>query len=357
MHPLGSERIAGLGFEQMVRYAPVAISVVDASGRVIDTNERARELTARLGREVPADLDGAIEIFHSDGRRYERHEWPAVRSITSGEEIVEEEFFYALPDGGRLAIRCSSSPVREKDGEIVAAVLAMADVTEHKRQEQRLTYLAGLLDNTEDAIVAMDERYVLTVWNKGAERLYGWRAEEVVGRHANDVARTNLSEEQRTELRRELTANGRWRGEVTVARKDGTTVEAELISVALRGEQRDITGYLTIHRDISERKRAEQALRLALHLRQRPRAASPGSVARPGADTQGHPREERLAALPRRGRHGARASPPRRDGRARPSRVRAVLRSDRRVGRGARLSLGLRLVGLLPQHQRAPARR
>jgi PAS domain S-box-containing protein len=109
----------------------------------------------------------------------------------------------------------------------------------------------------------MDERYVLTVWNKGAERLYGWRAEEVVGRHANDVARTNLSEEQRTELRRELTANGRWRGEVTVARKDGTTVEAELISVALRGEQRDITGYLTIHRDISERKRAEQALRAA----------------------------------------------------------------------------------------------
>ena len=104
---------------------------------------------------------------------------------------------------------------------------------------------------------------MLTVWNKGAERLYGWRAEEVVGRHAKDVARTDLSEAQRTELRRELADNGRWRGEVTVARKDGTTVDVELITVALRGQQRDITGYLTIHRDISERKGAEEALRAA----------------------------------------------------------------------------------------------
>jgi PAS domain S-box-containing protein len=127
--------------------------------------------------------------------------------------------------------------------------------------EERLGYLAGLLENTEDAVVAMDERYFLTAWNKGAETLYGWRAEEVVGRHAGDVARTNLSEEERAELRRELAANGRWRGELTVARKDGTTVEAELISVALWGEHRDTTGYLTIHRDISERKRAEEKLR------------------------------------------------------------------------------------------------
>lgn len=136
----------------------------------------------------------------------------------------------------------------------------MADVTGQKRQEERLTYLAGLLDNTEDAVVAMDERYFLIVWNKGAARLYGWRAEEVVGRHANEVARTNLSEEERTELRRDLAANGRWRGEVIVLRKDGTTVEAELISVALRGEQQsDITGYLTIHRDIcARRKRCER---------------------------------------------------------------------------------------------------
>ena len=264
MSPLAPEEIAGLGFEEVVRSAPVAISVIAASGRVIYSNARARDLTSRqLGHDMPPDLDGAIDIFHPDGRRYERREWPAVRSITSGEEIAEEEFFYALPDRPRLFISCSSSPVRDEHGEIVAAVLTMTDITERKRQEERLTYLAGLLDNTEDGVVAMDERYFLTVWNKGAERLYGWKAAEVVGRHANEVAVTNLSEEGRDEMRRELAENGRWRGEVAVARKDGTTVDVELVSVVLRGQQDEITGYLTIHRDISERKRAEKELRQA----------------------------------------------------------------------------------------------
>src|SRR3954453_21483878 len=97
MCALSAEQIAGLGFERGVQAAAVSIVVVDASGRVIHSNERARALTAEVGYEMPVDLDRAIDIFHADGRRYERHEWPAVRSLTSGEEIVEEEFYYALP--------------------------------------------------------------------------------------------------------------------------------------------------------------------------------------------------------------------------------------------------------------------
>ncbi|MEA2247596.1 MAG: hypothetical protein QOH46_2125 [Solirubrobacteraceae bacterium] len=261
MAPLRSEEIAGLGFEQVVHDAPMAISVIDASGRVIHSNRRAHELTGRqLGCEMPADLDGAIDIFHLDGRRYERDDWPAVRSIAVGEEIVDEEFFYALPAGARLFVRCSSSPVRDKDGEIVAAVLAMTDVTEHKRQEERLTYLAGLLDTTEDGIVAFDAEWYVTVWNAGAERLYGWTAEEVVGRHTLEVARLDMSQEERTEVRLAVAERGRWRGEVLAYRKDGATVWVELIIVALRGAHGEITGYLGIHRDAGERRRSLQAL-------------------------------------------------------------------------------------------------
>src|SRR6185312_15045898 len=101
-------------------------------------------------------------------------------------------------DASRVRYRCSSWPVYGDDGRIVAAVAVTRDVTEQSRQEDRLTYLAGLLENTEDGVVAMDERYFLTVWNRGAERLYGWTAAEVVGRHADEVARTNLSEQERT---------------------------------------------------------------------------------------------------------------------------------------------------------------
>ena len=56
--------------------------------------------------------------------------------------------------------------MRDEDGEIVAAVLAMTDATIHQRQEERLTYLVGLLDNTEDAIVALDAEWFVTVWTR-----------------------------------------------------------------------------------------------------------------------------------------------------------------------------------------------
>src|SRR3954447_12632787 len=115
MCALSAEQIAGLGFEQVVHAAAVSIVVVDASGKVIHSNEPARALTAELGYDMPANLDRAIDIFHLDGRRYEHHEWPAVRSLTSGEEIVEE-FFYAVPEDERLWVRCRSPPGRGPAG-------------------------------------------------------------------------------------------------------------------------------------------------------------------------------------------------------------------------------------------------
>jgi hypothetical protein len=64
MPPLVSEESTGLGFEQVVRHAPVAIAVVDASGRVLHSNERAQEPTRRqLGYAMPADLDGTTVLL------------------------------------------------------------------------------------------------------------------------------------------------------------------------------------------------------------------------------------------------------------------------------------------------------
>lgn len=262
MCPLSPEEIAGLGFEEMVRSAQVAIAVIDAAGRVIYTNARARELTTRrLGAAMPADLAGAVDIFHVDGSRYERRQWPAVRSLTSGEEIVEEEYFYALADGARLFVRCSSSPVRDKHGEIVAAVLAMYDITERKNQEERLAYDASLLENVDDAVIGADREFRLTVWNEGAERLYGYAANEVLGRDAREIG-SRPGDPSRVELESELFETGRVRTEVTAFRRDGTPVEVELIAAAVRGGDGEVTGYIGIHRDVSERKRTEKVLEM-----------------------------------------------------------------------------------------------
>ncbi len=136
------------------------------------------------------------------------------------------------------------------------------DITERKRAEERLRYHAYLLENVHDAVIATDERLAVTAWNKAAEQMYGWRADEVLGHHIWEVVPVELSDDERAEALKELEEKGRFRAEAVTYRKDGTPVYVEGITIALRQEQQgQITGYVNIRRDITERKRAENALR------------------------------------------------------------------------------------------------
>jgi hypothetical protein len=77
-------------------------------------------------------------------------EWPLVRSITSGERVVDEEYFNVLADGSRLMVRCSSAPIYD-DGEIVGGLLVMEDITQQKRAKEERAYHARLVETMEDA--------------------------------------------------------------------------------------------------------------------------------------------------------------------------------------------------------------
>jgi PAS domain S-box-containing protein len=136
-------------------------------------------------------------------------------------------------------------------------------VSEDEVVGERLAFQDLLLEHTEDAIVAVDREWHITFWNKGAERMYGWTMAEVLGRHVPSFVRVDLNEKERAEVRREVAERGRWRGQATVQRKDGSTVSVEVSNVAIRDSRGEITGFLGIHRDVSERRRAERALREA----------------------------------------------------------------------------------------------
>ena len=257
------QQIRRAGFEEVLRQMPAAVIIAEApSGKIIFRNRRAQQIAEQsLSRSRPTRLEdaGDFEIFHPDGRPYEMEEWPLMRSIRDSEEVRGEEFFYPLADGTRLHVRCDSSPIYDDQGRIVAGVLLAHDITERKRAEEQLAYHAHLLENTEDAVLASDEQAVLTAWNKGAEQMFGWTADEVLGRKVYEVIPyRDYSDEQLADALREVSETGRRRTEAIWCHKDGTPVHAEALTIALRERQDQITGYLSIMRDITERKRAEE---------------------------------------------------------------------------------------------------
>ncbi len=134
---------------------------------------------------------------------------------------------------------------------------------EQSRGDSELRYQATLLTNLNDAVIASDEQYRITAWNPAAELIYGWKAEEVLGRFGLDITQTEFSGVDKEAMLRSIAELGQWRGEATQVRKDGSRFPVEVSSIVLRDENGRITGYLSLNRDITERKRAEETLRVS----------------------------------------------------------------------------------------------
>jgi PAS domain S-box-containing protein len=128
-----------------------------------------------------------------------------------------------------------------------------------KHTEAELAALARvLLEAVEDAVITVDTGFIVRTWSRGAERMYGWAAEEALGRDVGECVRLQMTGAERSELRRRTAKDGRSRRECTAERKDGSIVDVELITVAVPDEHGEPAGFLGVHRDISERKRYER---------------------------------------------------------------------------------------------------
>jgi PAS domain S-box-containing protein len=240
------------------------------SGKIIFVNNKTQETAKQyLGRSVLSELgeyrdlqdSGSFEMFAPDGRLYEPDEWPLMRSITSGEEVRDWEYYYTLADGTRPWFRGHSSPIYDDEGRMVAGVMVTRDLTEEKRAGERVRFQAHLLDAVGQAVVAIDMQGKITYWNRGAEELYGWSAQEVMERPAREVLVSEDQQERATEIISELRAGRSWTGEFVVQRRDGTTFPAMVTDTPVRDERGDLVGIIGVSIDIAERKEAEEALR------------------------------------------------------------------------------------------------
>jgi PAS domain S-box-containing protein len=116
---------------------------------------------------------------------------------------------------------------------------------------------ARLLAALDDAVLATDARYRVTLWNAAAERIYGWSADEAVGQDVRELVRPELSAEQLADAQGTLAEQGRFRAELVTHRRDGMPIEVEATAIAIPNANGEPPGYLAIHRDATSRKRHE----------------------------------------------------------------------------------------------------
>jgi PAS domain S-box-containing protein len=146
-------------------------------------------------------------------------------------------------------------------------MILTGQVSAHPRQRRHSgrrrsdLYRAEILDNLYDAVITTDERFMITAWNKGAEQIYGWSADQARGQHLWELVPVDLTEAQRRDAIADANDGRPFRCTGATYRNDGTAVEVEAILIALRDEheQGRVTGYVSIRRDTTEQRQGEEA--------------------------------------------------------------------------------------------------
>jgi len=236
---------------------------------VYDLQERRnvwgnREMFDGLGYDQ-ARLDAMAErlletLFHPDDwPRYQAH--AARLSRLADGEVAEFEYRMRHADGTwRWLYSRDMVFKRADDGSVKQIAGAALDITERKRAEQELARLAAIVQSSEDAIISIDRERIITSWNHGAERLYGYTAEEAAGRPIALLIPPERHDEERRIFARILAGVPIEHYETVRRRKDGTLLDVSLTISPIRNEQGAIVGASKIARDITDRKRAERAL-------------------------------------------------------------------------------------------------
>ena len=146
--------------------------------------------------------------------------------------------------------------VRSREKEQQSCESLRHEMVERGRLEQRFREQAALLDKTTDAIVVSDLEHRITYWNKGAEKIYGWTAEEVIGRRAFDLLYREVAPFEAAVA--SIIKNSEWTGEIPQVTRTGGTLLIEARWTLLHNAAGQPQGILAINTDITEKKKLEQ---------------------------------------------------------------------------------------------------
>ena len=148
---------------------------------------------------------------------------------------------------------------------LLARARAAAERSAHEllQSENAIRFQAHLLDTVEQAVIATDLDGVITYWNRFAETLYGWSAEEIVGRNIIEITPAKASLKEASEIMSRLRKGESWSGELLVQRRDGKTFPVMVTDASILDDEGRLIGIVGVSVDITERKRAEAALREA----------------------------------------------------------------------------------------------
>jgi two-component system CheB/CheR fusion protein len=267
---VGASKIARdiSGQKAAARSTMLLAAIVDSSddaivsktleGVVTSWNQGAERLFGYTSDEMVGQP--ITKIFPPDRLEEETY---VLSRIRAGQRIEHFETIRRAKDGTLLDIALTISPIRDPSGKIVGASKIARDITVQKVTARASQLLAAIVDSSDDAIVSKRLDGTVTSWNRAAERLFGYTAEEMIGQPITRLFPEDRLEEEPKIIERIGKGERVENFETTRKAKDGRLISVSLTISPVKDAQGQIVGASKIARDVSRQKEMEEALRKA----------------------------------------------------------------------------------------------
>jgi len=245
---------------QILDALPVAVYATDSEGCITYYNQAAADFWGcrpALGRTYWC---GSYKLYRADGTPLPHDECPMAMTLKTGRPVRGMEAIAERPDGVRVPFIPYPTPIFDASGALMGAVNMLLDISERKIGEQAARHLAAIVESSDDAIISKDLNGTIVSWNKGAEHLFGYAAGEIIGKPVTTLMPPERQTEEPGILARIRAGERIDHYETVRQRKDGTLMDVSLTVSPVRDGSGHIVGASKIARDITEQKRAAEAL-------------------------------------------------------------------------------------------------
>lgn len=249
-------------FRNLLEKLPVAAYTCDPTGLITFFNKHAVEIWGHAPKlNDPADrFCGSYKLYAADGTPIAHDRCWVAQALQTGEECNGAEINVERKDGTRLTAIAHANPIHDRAGNLLGTVNILIDVTDRRRGEEAHRLLASIVESSDDAIVSKTLDGRILSWNAGAERLFGYTAEEAIGSHITIIIPSERLDEETSILSRLRRGERIEHYETIRQRKDGRRVNISVTISPIRDASGRLVAASKVARDISDRKAAEVAL-------------------------------------------------------------------------------------------------
>ncbi len=228
-------------------------------GTIVLHNQAAAKMMGTQGSSLQQKIhdESAWKAIHPDGTAFPEIQFLILETLRTQRPLRDVVIGISEPDRDITWVKIQAIPLPESG----LVLTTFANITDKKKAEESLFFQSQLLHQVEQSIAAIDRHGTVSYFNPAAERLFGWSAEEVLGKSMFDLS---VPPSMREEAAAAVSGIGRgepWKGEFPLLKRNGETFIAEISDSPIRDTSGNIVGFASLVQDVTGKKRVEAALR------------------------------------------------------------------------------------------------